>query len=473
MKKLLSFFMAFAILISSCFAVDFSSFADDKAMSIQSKGMYKVSEKVYADAYMLINLDDDSYPVIASKNAEKKKFPASLTKIVTAIVAINNIKDLQAKTTVSRYAIESLYGTYAQVAGLHIGDEVTMEELLYLTMVHSACDACQVLAEAVAGSVDAFVDMMNEYVKSLGCTDTHFTNDTGLHDDNHYTTARDMAIITLDAMKSDVFNTVSSTQLYEFNNQTFVHTNLMLDRFHVSYYYEYASGIKTGSTTEAGYCVITKASKDGYNYLAVVMDSPIKNLDGYDTKCSFIDAATLFDWAFDGLKYSTVIRQNEVVAEIPVNNGKDSDTVQLISSKDVTTIVPKSLDASAVIVEPVNPPKSLDAPVTQGDFICNANIIYANQVIAETKLVAAKTVELSTFLKIMNALKRFFSNKIVILAIFILILGFIAYLVIFVSKAQKKKKHLAEKRRRQELEDQANGYSRRNDFDDLAPPKRR
>lgn len=473
MKKLLSFFMAFAIIISSCFAVDFSSFADDKAMSIQSNGMYKVSEKVYADAYMLINLDDESYPVIASKNAEKKKFPASLTKIVTAIVAINNIKDLQAKTTVSRYAIESLYGTYAQVAGLHIGDEVTMEELLYLTMVHSACDACQVLAEAVAGSVDAFVDMMNEYVKSLGCTDTHFTNDTGLHDDNHYTTARDMAIITLDAMKSDVFNTVSSTQLYEFNNQTFVHTNLMLDRFHVSYYYEYASGIKTGSTTEAGYCVITKASKDGYNYLAVVMDSPIKKLDGYDTKCSFIDAATLFDWAFDGLKYSTVIRQNEVVAEIPVNNGKDSDTVQLISSKDVTTIVPKSLDASAVIVEPVDPPKSLDAPVTQGDFICNAKIIYANQVIAETKLVAAKTVELSTFLKIMNALKKFFSNKIVILAIFVLILCFIAYLIIFVSKVQKKKKRLAEKRRKQELEDKANGYSRRNDFDDLAPPKRR
>lgn len=94
---------------------------------------------------------------------------------------------------------------------------------------------------------------------------------------------------------------------YKYKNTTFTHTNLMLQSGYVSYYYEYASGIKTGSTEEAGYCVITKASKDGYNYLAVVLGAPVidYNSDGYVEKCSFIDAASLFDWAFDSLKYTT------------------------------------------------------------------------------------------------------------------------------------------------------------------------
>lgn len=466
MKKLLSFFMAFILILSTAFCAPISTFADE-----QSVGMYNVTDTVYADAYMLINLDDNSYPVIAEKNSKKLKYPASLTKIVTAIVTIENVDDIKATTTVSRNAVESLYGTGAQVAGLEIGDEISIEQLLYLTMVHSACDACQVLAEYVSGSVNAFVDLMNQWATSIGCENTHFVNADGLHDENHYTTASDMAKITLEAMKSDLFNTISSTQQYEYDGTTFVHTNFMLDKFHVSYYYEYASGIKTGSTEQAGYCVITKASKNGYNYLAIVMDSPIKMLNGYDTKCSFIDAKTLFEWAFNGLKYATVIRQNEVVAELPVNNGRDSDTVQLISQQDVTTLVPVSLDASAVLIEPVDMPESLDAPVTQGDEICTANIIYGGQVIATANLVAAKTVQLSTFLTIINALKRFFSNKIVIGAVFVMIVAGVAYLLIFISRLQKNKKRIAEKRRRQQqLDDELN--QSRPQFHDIEPPKR-
>lgn len=467
MKKLLSVFMAFLITVLMLAVAPVSAFASETV-----KPMYSVTSTVYADAYMLINLDDDSYPVIAAKNADKRKFPASLTKIVTAMVVLNNVPDITAKTTVSKPAIEALYGTGAQVAGLHIGDEITIEELLYLTMVHSACDACQVLAEYVAGDVPTFVQMMNDWVKSIGCDDTNFVNPDGLHDENHYTTAHDMATITLEALKNETFTKISSTQLYEYNNTTFVHTNFMMDKFHVSYYYQYAQGIKTGSTSEAGYCVITKASKDGYNYLAVVMDSPIKKLKGYDTKCSFIDAASLFDWAFDGLKYSTVIRKNDVVTEVPVEDGKDADTLQLVSKADVTTLVPTSLDPSAVVIEPVDPPEVLKAPITQGDEICTANIIYADQVIATANLVAAQTIELSTFLKILNALKAFFTNKFVILAIIVIILLFILYIFWFISKAKKNKKRIAAKRRRQEELDRQLDKKRMNDFY-VEPPKRR
>ncbi len=468
MKKLITFFITFNILIVSVFA-PFSVSA--KTPEMKNEAMYKVNEKVYADAYMLINLDDSSLPIIAAKNQNKKKYPASLTKIVTAMVTINNVKDLSKKTKVSQGVLLSLAGSGAQIAGLQEGEEHTIEELLYLTMVYSACDACRVLGEYVAGSVDNFVSMMNDWVQSLGCENTHFTNTDGLHDDDHYTTAADMATITLEALKNDTFVKISTTKSVQYKNYTFLHTNFMLDKFHVTYYYEYADGIKTGSTNEAGYCVITKASKDGYNYLAVVMDSPIKKLDGIDTKCSFIDAATLFDWAFDSLKYSTVIRKNDLVTEIPVNNGKDADTVQLVAKEDVTTLVPASLDSSAVIIKPVDPPESLGAPVTKGDEICKAEIIYANKVIARTKLVAAKTVELSAFLKIFNGIKGFFANKFVLAILILLIIGAIVYIIVFAKKLKKEKQRIAEKRRRQrELDEQ---LTQQNDRGYIPPPRRR
>lgn len=459
MKKLLSVFMSIVIISLTFFCVPFTAKA----------ATYTPNVKIYADAYMLISLDDDSHPVVAEKNADKRKYPASLTKIVTTMVTLNKVQNLSQTTTVSKSSIEALYGTGAQVAGLKIGQTITIEELLYLTMVHSACDACQVLAEFVSGSVPAFVEEMNNWVKSLGCKDTNFVNPDGLHDPNHYTTPSDMAKITLAAMKNEIFNKISSTQQYKFGKLNFIHTNYMLDKFHVTYYYPYAQGIKTGSTEQAGYCVITKASKGGYNYLAIVMDSPIEVLDGIKTKCSFIDAKSLFDWAFDSLKYTTVVRKNDIAYELPVNNGKDADTVQLVVKDDVTTLVPSTLDPSNVIIEPVDPPESLDAPVTKDDFVCKANVIFGEKTIVTVDLVAAKTVELSTFLKILNALKKFFTNKIVLTVLGVIVLLAILYIVTFVRRLRRDKERVAKRRREQEeLDKQLYG-----DDDYLPPPRPR
>lgn len=459
MKKLLSVFMSIVIISLTVFCVPFTAKA----------ATYTPNVNIYADAYMLISLDDDSHPVVAEKNANKRKYPASLTKIVTTMVTLNKVQNLSQTTTVSKSAIEALYGTGAQVAGLKIGQTITIEELLYLTMVHSACDACQVLAEFVSGSVPAFVEEMNNWVKSLGCKDTNFVNPDGLHDPNHYTTPSDMAKITLAAMKNEIFNKISSTQQYKFGKLNFIHTNYMLDKFHVTYYYPYAQGIKTGSTEQAGYCVITKASKGGYNYLVIVMDSPIEVLDGIKTKCSFIDAKSLFNWAFDSLKYTTVVRKNDIAYELPVNNGKDADTVQLVVKDDVTTLVPSTLDPSNVIIEPVDPPESLDAPVTKDDFVCKANVIFGEKTIVTVDLVAAKTVELSTFLKILNALKKFFTNKIVLTVIGVIVLLAILYIVTFVRRLRRDKERVAKRRREQEeLDKQLYG-----DDDYLPPPRPR
>lgn len=436
MKKFVSLILAVIIAVIPVF---FGAFSADAAV-------YQPDVELYSEAYMLINLDDDSYPVVAEKNQDEKMYPASLTKIVTAIVTLNNVSNLQEQVTVSEAAFNILLGTGAQVAGLEIGDTLTVEQLLYLTMVHSACDASEVLAEYVGGTRDNFVKMMNDYAASLGCTGTNFVNPDGLHDENHYTTASDLAKITLDALKNSTFTKIAYTVEYEYDGMNYYNTNLMLRRGYLSYYYEYAKGIKTGSTSEAGYCVITTASKDGYNYLAIVLGAPVidYNNDGYEEKCSFIDAATLFKWAFGSLKYSTVIEQNEVLDEVPVENGKDADTLRLVAGEDVTAIVPNGLDRSNIVIKAKNRPESVNAPIEKGDAVCTADIIYADQVVAEVQLVAADTVELSTFLTVLNAIKHFFSLTAVKIIIAVIVIGVATYIGLFIYKSNEKK---ARKRR--------------------------
>lgn len=415
---------------------------------------------------MLINLDDDSYPVVAQKNIDERLYPASLTKIVTAMVTLENVKDVSVKTKMSQAAYDASVGTGAQVAGITVGEELSVDTLLYLTMVHSACDACEVLAEFVGGTKENFVKMMNDWVKKVGCNDTNFTNPSGLHDDNHYTTARDMSKITLAALKNANFVKYSTTTEYEYKGYTLPHTNLMLHPGYVTYYYEYAQGIKTGSTEQAEYNVIVKASKDGYNYLAIVMKSPqqkIKN-QSYLTKCSFVDAKSLFEWAFDSLKYTTIVAKDEVIGEVSVENGKDADTVALVAANDTNVIVPVGLDKSAVIIEIQEKPSSLQAPVTKGQKVCSANIIYGDEVIASVPLVAAKTVELSTFLKVINAIKAFFGLTVVKVILVIAFLAIALYVYIFFKSLNKKKKV---EKRRQSRRDSRLGP------DDLEPPKRR
>ncbi len=435
--------------------------------------VYTPDVDLYSEAYMLINLDDGSYPVVAQKNQDEKMYPASLTKIVTAMVTLNNVPDLSATTSVSQSAYDVLLGTGAQVANLKVGETLTIEQLLYLTMVHSACDATEVLAEYVGGSREGFVQMMNDYAASLGCEGTNFVNPDGLHDDNHYTTASDMAKIALDAVQNSTFMKISTTVQYEYNGTNFYHTNLMLRSGYVSYYYKYAKGIKTGSTDAAGYCVITTASKDGYNYLAVVMGAPVidYNNDGYKEKCSFIDAATLFNWAFNSLKYSTLVQQNEILDEVAVKDGKDADSVRLVAKTDIAAIVPASLDKSTVIIKSQNKPEYVSAPIQQGDDVCTADIIYGDEVVATVELVAAQSVELSTFLKVINAVKAFFGLTLVKIIFLLILLFIIVYVSMVVSNYKKK-----EARRRKRAEAAEKQEEQKSNYDDnnpLPPPARR
>ncbi|MDE5995361.1 MAG: hypothetical protein K2G56_00400, partial [Eubacterium sp.] len=305
----------------------------------------------------------------------------------------------------------------------------------------------------------------------------------GLHDENQYTTANDLLKITLDALKNDTFVKISTTKQYEYNGMMYYHTNLMLQPGYLSYYYPYAEGIKTGSTSEAGYCVITKASKDGYNYLAVVLGAPVidYNDDGYKEKCSFIDAASLFKWAFNSLKFSTLFEEGEIVSEVAVKNGKKADTVQLIADRKTNAIVKSSFDKSTAIIEVVDKPEEISAPVRKGDVVCKAKVIFGDETVATVDLVAAEDIELSTFLSIINSIKGFLSLTIVKIIIIAAVLFVALYIILVLNNAKKKNRR--KNRRGREVQTKTQSRQRRasdsrrdrrrdyyNDNDDYIPP---
>ena len=437
--------------------------------------------QVNAKAALL--MDYESGRMLYGLNEKDTEYPASITKVMTALLTLEAVDQgvLTLDQPVTAPSLVNDMDPTGSSADIKEGEVLTVEQLLYCMMLVSANEAACILAETVSGSQDAFVALMNQRAQELGCTGTHFVNPNGLHDPNHYSTAWDIYLITREAMKNETFMKICGTAAYvvpatnKSEERELYTTNSLISNWRImGYQYDGADGIKTGSTEEAGYCVITKASKDGYNYLAVVLGAPVidYNNDGYVEKCSFIDAASLFDWAFDSLKYTTLVSANDVIDEVPVENGKDADAVQLMAEKDVNTIVPAGLDKSAVIIRAVDKPESVQAPVEKGQKICKAEIVYADQVVATVQLVAANRVELSTFLKILNAVKAFFSLTVVRIVLGAAVLFVLVYLYLFIRNARLKKKRRVEKMRQYE-EMQTSGSADRNDPPDLPPPVHR
>ena len=239
------------------------------------------SNQLYASSAILV--EASSGDVIFEKDAYKVMYPASMTKMMTIMLALNavdqGIISLDDMVTVSARAMDIPDGS--STMGLKEGETLSFQDLLYGTVLCSANEGANVIAEVVSGSIEAFVDLMNETAYELGCTSTHFANPHGYHDDNHYTTAYDLTLIARAAMQNDTFMQISGTYSYTLAKtnmhkmRTITNTNTLLkpdtsDNAN-KYYYEYATGLKTGTTSKAGYCFAASAEKDGVELISVVM----------------------------------------------------------------------------------------------------------------------------------------------------------------------------------------------------------
>lgn len=224
----------------------------------------EITNEVFADitAPNMMLLETNTGKVLYEKNADEKIYPASITKLMTAILVVEHC-ELDEIATVSENAVVSVPSGYVN-ANLQVGEELTVEDLLHAMLIPSANDAANVLAEHVGGSIESFSSMMNTKAKELGCTGSNFTNPSGLHEKEHYTTARDLSLIAKEAISNNTIKkiigttnyTLPKTNKYTKSNRMFTTTNYMKRKELSKYYCDYCIGGKTGYTGDAKNCVV-------------------------------------------------------------------------------------------------------------------------------------------------------------------------------------------------------------------------
>lgn len=446
MKKLLIFI--FSLILA--FSLPVTVFAESSA--------YDIEPPAYAtEIALLVNADTDT--VVFSKNADMITAPASLTKLVTALLTLSKCSDLTTKITCSEEAIESILGTGSSVAGLYEGEIITLEMLLYCLLLPSANDAAAVLAYHFGnGSEEAFVSEMNEYVKTLGCENTHFANPHGLDDESvkgydsdtqNRTTAWDMYLIAKEVLKNDTL--VKMTSKYgktmpatnKSNIRYLYNTNALLNSYSY-YYYEDAVGVKTGTTDKAGSCLISSATKNGYTYIAVAMRGKSDYvIDGEERNTAFLMCRYMLRWAFSNMQMKVLADKTHNMGEVAVEYGRGCDYVALVPSQSVTAVVLNdiSIDDMQLVFEE-NFPKSVKAPVTAGQEIGKAKLMYGDIVVSEMTLVAAQDVKKNHIWAMFSAIEKFVGSK-----YFIIAAAVIVFVIIVLLNITKKKRR-ANKRRK-------------------------
>ncbi len=427
MRKL-AFITATVILLLTLFVTPASAATYEPDFEVQSKAVY------------LENLNTGA--VLYEKNADQRMYPASLTKIMTAIVVLENVKDLDGEMAEYPLYIQNLlYGTNASLGGLVVGERLSIRNLLYSALVQSANESAMILANYVGnGSIGAFVEMMNQKAAELGCSGTHFTNPTGLHNDNHYTTARDMAVMAKYALENETFAKIVSTYVYDIG-PTNKHESLMqysTNRMLIpssKYFYGPICGVKTGTTDEAGRCFVGKAASDGYQYLSVVLGSPETAEEPY---MNFMETRRLYKWAFNHFTLTTLYSGGELLAEVPVRYSSDGKIVQLFTKDSVVQLLHDEVSPGSIQYT-VEIPEYVKAPIEQGETIGTLHVRLADEEIGTMELVAGKSYSLSWFKYFFGKIGEFFGSTLakVILVLVVLLVGVYIYFMIQHNKKKK------------------------------------
>ena len=352
--------------------------------------------------------------IIYEKDAYTKVSPASTTKIMTAILTLEHCQ-LTDTATVSHNAIYSVPLGYAH-AYLKEGEVLTIEQLLHVLLIPSANDAANVLAEHIAGSINSFTTMMNTKALELGCQNTNFVNTNGIQENNHYSTAYDLAIMGRYAMQNETFRnivsktkyTLPATNKYLENNRFFEATNELIvpdDRDSVdNYYYPYATGIKTGYTNTAGECIVASAKKDDKEFIAVILGAE-RTENGLSGR--FIDCKNIFNYAFENYTTHTINEENTVLKQVKVSNtGLFQRNLDVIIKDKITLVLKKDTNIST-ITPTVEITSDLKAPISKNQVIgtITYNVdgnTYTSDLLAGSDIAESNNV--STILTILSIL---------------------------------------------------------------------
>lgn len=418
-----------------------------------------------------IVMDAQSGRILYEKNAYDKRYPASITKIMTTLLAIENNVDFDETVSMSENAIWGIERDSTN-AGLDVGEKVTIRDLLYATMVKSANECAYQIAEIVGGDIEHFADMMNEKASELGCQNTHFITPNGLHDDNHYTCAYDMALITKEALNYDEFREIAGTQSYTIppTNKSKESTELWNGNKMIlpasEYYYEYCEGGKTGYTTVANNTLVTYAKKDDLELICVVLD-----VDG--AAYAYSDTKALYNYCFNNYSYYYPL-SNFSFESSEVNNtaeeatpnailsnyylNLDHDMVDLEVDKSFRLLVNNNFDVTQITQTTTLYDKAKDNILGEIIFTYDGNELGTTYIkssspslssqLDSTKQNSSKKSVWTVILKVLKIL------GIIIISLFlILVIYFVGLSIIRNKRRNNRRKNYAYRRRRRHRDD--------------------
>lgn len=326
---------------------------------------YKNELNIYSDSAIL--MDFKTGTILYSKNSTEKMYPASTTKILTAIIALEecNLDDI---VTVSKSAISVIPPGYSS-ANLLEGEQISVKDLVTVFLVHSANDAGYVLAEHISGSIDEFANLMNKKATEIGCKDTHFTNPSGIHDENHYTTSYDLSLIARYCMLNKNFRNIVSQKSCTINRtnksdvRTYKNTNDLINPSS-KYYLEECVGIKTGYTSQAKNCLISACSKDNLALICVILGS---NQMSNGESSRYQDSINLFKYGYSNYSVKTFANKDDIIKNIEVKNGtKETRNLDLILEDSISGLLKNGEnipDASITLND------NISAPIAKGTVL--------------------------------------------------------------------------------------------------------
>lgn len=368
-------------------------------------------------------LDANHGEVLYDMKANERAYPASITKIMTALLVLEAIEygqlTLDTPVAAGETRMQGVTQSYVN-ANLKLGEVLTVEELLYLTLIPSYADACNVLAVAVDGTIEDFVDHMNRKAAELGCQNTHFTNPVGIHNDNHYSTAYDLALMMKACLEYDTYLEISKVPKYTLHatdmseSREMYNTNALVSTWRYSgYIYDKCIAGKTGNTDEAGRCLAAAAEDGDEVLISVLLGSGPMEVPG-DTELrqgQFRESKRLLEYGFNNFQRVTITKDSQPVEKVKVTMSRQADEVNVKPQGSITKTLPKSMDLDDIESRITLFADEVEAPVEAGQVMGTMTLYYGDEVYGTLDLVAVTSVERSELLYKKQQFFTFFQNE--------------------------------------------------------------
>ncbi len=413
---------------------------------------------VNAESVILINLD--SGDVVYEKNADEARPPASLTKVMTALMLVEGVADLSSvNVTAPQYIYNEFAGMGAiSTADIRAGETVNLEHLLYGMMLQSANEAASIVADYLSGGdIAVFCDNMNARAAELGCTNTNFENAHGLSNELQLSTARDLALITMEALKHQNLvdaayssrYTIPATNMHP-NGTLLISTCLMQDE-NSSHYKPYVNGFKTGTLPEAGHNYISTATQNGENYLLVVMGADSDGVNAAGEELSgypaFDITADIYNWVYNNFTVRPVIEAGAAVEQVPIRYSEEADTLLLYPSESIFSLLSNEEDERS-LTRIYDLPEYAEAPIEEGDVVGSLTVMRGDTELGTADLIAAQSFERSDLLYYTAMVMDFFGSTaftVIAIIVAVIVLLYATMVLLSIRRYNLKRRRNAER----------------------------